>query len=185
MPSRRHRNATSVWTGGINFILAAIKRLHNQQHRPYTNFELFENIQSGCLRGLTPSSISNAALRSASGLIKIKAQIWQAILLAWLRIHLAPTGLLSFLISDNPRLQWWNTIMNRLTSFGLSPGYELFSGFGIAKKVNKQWLAKQFKPFFLLVAKDWESFTWLPQILLFCSSNLAYYCICGSRYVFI
>lgn len=148
MPSRRHRNATSVWRRGRNFILAAIKRLQNQQHKPYTNFEPFEKIQSGFLRGLIPSSVSNTALRSASGLIRIEVQIWQAILLAWLRIHLAPTGLLSFLISDNARLQWWNTITNMLTSFGLSPGYELFSEFGIAKKINKQWLAKQFKPFF-------------------------------------
>ena len=99
---------------------AVAQLLYGSQLGPFPNIATLERVQSKFLRAIlgVPRNVANVKLRLETG--QIKARIWSAILMYWLRLSYLPIGLAQLILQDTFKSKWVQLIEQKIVSLGLS-----------------------------------------------------------------
>ena len=134
---------------GGNYIPAALKLfeaksiaqlLYGAQLGPFTNYAPLEVVQSKFLRSAlqVPRYVSNATIRLETGVLRIEARVWLAILNYWLRLVFFPSGLAPLTIKDDFQTTWKGAVGKIIATLGFNPQTLLAMGYEGARNTIKQ-----------------------------------------------
>lgn len=84
--------------------------------------------------------VPNASLRLESGLPSVTTQAWLRTFNFWLRLNLASSGLIRYVMEDSHKSVWNKNIKAKLCTLGLSPDLLLPIGNYRARNIVKQRL---------------------------------------------